>query len=644
MLDKHSKQLLREDKSRFIDKAFTAMLGSNWKDEYGDDVNGYDVNAVKKFVNSSAVDKYKIDWQEPADALYNDILDAYEDYLDKGGSLSQRAKATKEDPKKLFENAPLVVAHSGDKIDEGIDLVILDSLENDSFLFVTPLSWEACKWIDSFKCGGQGAKWCLGYEEEDTYWNDYTDEGNLFILAFNKKEFVKPSGEPDRLKYMIQLSQINDTQVWKQSDDPKGTITGGSMKKLFGHSWNELATAVVEAVGCDDNVYTMSPEWSYWGDQYDEIMNVGGEVKYYDKDADTIEVKMSELFGQPVEELTKATEGLEEVKIVFDGDTTQGIGASNGIISVAAPSSGFTMLESILSAIACPRVVVMNLYNGKVQLSKDIGQVKELDFYKCSISNLLLTKDFLDKYKDILVLKDLDYLSVKNILYVDITMKEAAKYQASKMMKDIGSSSKPAIWGSKNYNVIDLEPHALFGVVLESKQKRNVRRLVEDIEKQAYRVAKRKHDDTGAVRRYSGDPYIVHPVGVAKIAKAFGGTDEEVASAYLHDTVEDAGATIDDIEEKFGSEVADIVNDVTTDPFERRWLGKEEAINQELLTISDAALFVKLCDMYYNINDHADQDQKDRIVRNVSTLLNSDRGEELDDRCLDLINAILEAA
>lgn len=179
---------------------------------------------------------------------------------------------------------------------------------------------------------------------------------------------------------------------------------------------------------------------------------------------------------------------------------------------------------------------------------------------------------------------------------------------------------------------------------MTSTQRRNIRRLVEDITKQAYRVAKRKHDDTGAVRRATGAPYIVHPVGVAKIAKAFGGTDEEVAAAYLHDTVEDAGATIDDIEEKFGPEVADIVNDVTTDPFERRRLGKEEALNQELLTISDAALFVKLCDMYYNANDHADINQKQRIVRNVSTLLNSDRGDELDDRCLDLINAILESA
>lgn len=185
---------------------------------------------------------------------------------------------------------------------------------------------------------------------------------------------------------------------------------------------------------------------------------------------------------------------------------------------------------------------------------------------------------------------------------------------------------------------------------IEQIQKQNIKKLVrsleleESIEDRAYRVAKRKHDDTGALRRYSGEPYIVHPVGVAKIAKAFGGDDIEIAAAYLHDTVEDTGATIDDIEEKFGPNVAEIVSEVTTDPYERRRLGKEEYINRELQTISDNALFVKLCDMYYNYTDNADQNQKDRIIRNVSTLLNSYRGNQIDDRCLDLIDAILEAA
>lgn len=166
----------------------------------------------------------------------------------------------------------------------------------------------------------------------------------------------------------------------------------------------------------------------------------------------------------------------------------------------------------------------------------------------------------------------------------------------------------------------------------------------EDIENQAYRVAKRKHDDTGALRRYSGEPYIVHPVGVANIAKAYGGTDDEIAASYLHDTVEDAGAKLDDIEEKFGPIVATIVGDVTNDPYEVRRLGKEEYINRELQTIPDSSLFVKLCDIYYNILDWPTQDQKDRMIRNISTLLNSERGDRLDDRCLDLIDACLEAA
>ena len=47
------------------------------------------------------------------------------------------------------------------------------------------------------------------------------------------------------------------------------------------------------------------------------------------------------------------------------------------------------------------------------------------------------------------------------------------------------------------------------------------------------------HAAIGQKRKYSGDDYIVHPARVASIVTRHGGTDEMIAAAWLHDTVED---------------------------------------------------------------------------------------------------------
>ena len=60
-----------------------------------------------------------------------------------------------------------------------------------------------------------------------------------------------------------------------------------------------------------------------------------------------------------------------------------------------------------------------------------------------------------------------------------------------------------------------------------------------------------------------GEPYIIHPVGCARIVVDVGMDDVSVIAALLHDTVEDTGATLADIEREFGAEVATIVDGVT---------------------------------------------------------------------------------
>jgi (p)ppGpp synthase/HD superfamily hydrolase len=67
------------------------------------------------------------------------------------------------------------------------------------------------------------------------------------------------------------------------------------------------------------------------------------------------------------------------------------------------------------------------------------------------------------------------------------------------------------------------------------------------------------HAAVGQTRKYTGEPYVVHPMEVAGLVESVGGTEAMVAAALLHDVLEDTGVTVDVLEEQFGSEVADLV-------------------------------------------------------------------------------------
>ena len=67
------------------------------------------------------------------------------------------------------------------------------------------------------------------------------------------------------------------------------------------------------------------------------------------------------------------------------------------------------------------------------------------------------------------------------------------------------------------------------------------------------------HAAVGQTRKYTGEPYVVHPIEVASIVKNAGGTEAMVAAALLHDVLEDTGVTFDLLVDQFGSEVAELV-------------------------------------------------------------------------------------
>ncbi|MBQ8077714.1 MAG: bifunctional (p)ppGpp synthetase/guanosine-3',5'-bis(diphosphate) 3'-pyrophosphohydrolase, partial [Eubacterium sp.] len=91
------------------------------------------------------------------------------------------------------------------------------------------------------------------------------------------------------------------------------------------------------------------------------------------------------------------------------------------------------------------------------------------------------------------------------------------------------------------------------------KVKKNSYYDSEKIEK-AYNIAREAHKDQ---RRRSGEPYIMHPVAVARILFEIGMDNECIIAALLHDVVEDTSISIDDIRREFGDEVALLVDGVT---------------------------------------------------------------------------------
>src|SRR6478752_7034118 len=66
-----------------------------------------------------------------------------------------------------------------------------------------------------------------------------------------------------------------------------------------------------------------------------------------------------------------------------------------------------------------------------------------------------------------------------------------------------------------------------------------------------------------AQRRKSGEDFIVHPVGVARICAGMRLDTETLCAALLHDTVEDTSASLDEVRERFGEEIAGVVDGVT---------------------------------------------------------------------------------
>ena len=139
----------------------------------------------------------------------------------------------------------------------------------------------------------------------------------------------------------------------------------------------------------------------------------------------------------------------------------------------------------------------------------------------------------------------------------------------------------------------------LIETYLSSRHRKKV-----DLITKAFNFARQAHK---GVKRLSGEPYIMHPIAVAQIAcEEMGLGSTSISAALLHDVVEDTHYTVEDMENIFGSKIAQIVDRLTKisgGNFGEHASAQAENFKKLLLTMSDdiRVILIKICDRLHNM-------------------------------------------
>jgi GTP pyrophosphokinase len=138
----------------------------------------------------------------------------------------------------------------------------------------------------------------------------------------------------------------------------------------------------------------------------------------------------------------------------------------------------------------------------------------------------------------------------------------------------------------------------------------------------AFDFACERHADQ---KRYSGDEFITHPVGVAQICAGMRLDTETLCAALLHDTVEDTSATLEEVREEFGEEIAALVDGVTKLTgmnFESR--DERQAENYRKMMVAMATdvrvILIKLADRLHNMRTLGALPKQKQTLKSHETL------------------------
>ncbi|PLR92020.1 HD domain-containing protein [Bacillus sp. T33-2] len=115
----------------------------------------------------------------------------------------------------------------------------------------------------------------------------------------------------------------------------------------------------------------------------------------------------------------------------------------------------------------------------------------------------------------------------------------------------------------------------------------------------ALQVASRAHQNQ--FRKQTDIPYVSHPAAVGMILLKAGYSEEVVAAGILHDTVEDTDITLQDIEQEFGSKIAEIVEGCSEPDKSLSWEERKEHTIEFLKTASAEIRAVACADKLHNL-------------------------------------------
>ncbi len=160
--------------------------------------------------------------------------------------------------------------------------------------------------------------------------------------------------------------------------------------------------------------------------------------------------------------------------------------------------------------------------------------------------------------------------------------------------------------------------------------------------------AKAAHESIDQRRKFTNEPYVIHPTAVAKIVASVTDDSEMICAAWLHDVVEDTPRTIEQILDEFGKPIATLVAELTNIANESQGNRQQRAEINRTHTggISRRAKTIKLADVIDNltgiVNDETgnmDTSWAEEYVSEKALLLRvlSEGDSLLLDRATDLI-------
>lgn len=122
-----------------------------------------------------------------------------------------------------------------------------------------------------------------------------------------------------------------------------------------------------------------------------------------------------------------------------------------------------------------------------------------------------------------------------------------------------------------------------------------------DLAASALRFARRVH--LGQYRKQTGEQFVEHPIAVARLLSDSGYDGSLIAAGYLHDVVEKTDVELDEIQERFGPSVADLVDQLSEDPDIDGYAARKRALRKGILESGGDPVIIYAADRLANMRD-----------------------------------------